>query len=442
MSSARREKVKGAILAFLVILSLGLSLGLWWGAAGPLTGGELWREQPASAPSPPAWSRVIRPGRLLLHGGEGKHALILPGSPAYDRLWGQGCERGAVLQGLGPPRQESLREGEARALREEGVALEALFWEPLPWDLLVQAYGLRGNFEDVEGFVFAPGRYPQVAVKRAGRLYPLEGARDRPYQALGDLLAGWTPQEALAVESPRLPPGWQGNGLFVPTLTELPRLASGFEPPPGYAQDMVRLFFPDPTLVRRIEERDGATIFTDGRLGLRLYPRGALEFTTPRAWESRGELDAEAALSAALAFLASHGGYPEEAVLWGCWPLRQEQRWLVLLALEAGGWPALAPEGVWSLVVGEQGVCEFRREAWVPWAPGKGSRRLFPLSEALLRLAAAEKGENPQVMDIYLAYLGFPGAGELHPAWVVRTERGTRTVDAITGKVTSLGGRR
>lgn len=446
----RWEKVKGGVLVLLVVLSLVLSFGVWWSAAGPLTGEELWRQEPPSVPPPPEWSQVVKPTRLFVHLGGDRHALFLPGSGGYQDLWEGGCVRAGLLAQLGPPAQEPLRDADARAL-DDGAFFEVRFGAPLPGSVVARAYGLRGGSEDpVEGFVVSPQRWPYVAVRRQGRVYPLEGGADRDYRTLAQLLSGLAAPEVLAKQggiplvAPALPEGWEaGPGLWVPKLGAVPRLAAGFVPPPGYGHTLVSEFFADPTVVRRIEERDGATIFTDGRSGLRVYPSGALEYNTPRATAARGSIEPDSAFSVALSFVTAHGGVPEGMVLWGCWSVRPEgeRAWRLGMGLLANGLVAVAPGGAVSLAVGEHGLYEYRAAAWIPWEKATGSHRIMPAQEALARLAARHP-DRTRVADVYLAYVGHPAAGgELRPAWIVRTDEESWAVDGVTGQVQSLGGR-
>lgn len=446
----RWEDAKSAVLALLVVLSLVLSFGLWWSAAGPLKGEELWKQETPSLPPLPDWSRVVVPTRLLVHASGDRHLLFSMGSDGYREIWEGGCLRTGLLDGVGPPVTQPLRDAEVRAL-EGGMLLEARFATPLPGSLVARAYRLRGDVGDsVEALVFTPERWPYIAIRRAGQLYPLEGAAERDFRLLAQIVSRlassgvMAPQGAIPLISPALPEGWEASpGLWVPKAATVPRLVAGFVPPPGYGHTLVGQFFADPTVVRRIEERDGATIFTDGRSGLRVYPSGALEYNTPRPPPARGGIGAEAALSVALSFLATHGGIPADMLLWGCWPVREEggQAWALGMGLAAHGLVVLAPGGAVSLAVGDQGLYGYRAAAWLPWQETAGSHRIMPAQEALVRLAPRHPG-RVLVEDMYLAYVGNPVvAGELRPTWVVRTGAALWAVDAVTGKVQSLEGR-
>ena len=376
--------------------------------------------------------------------------MFLPASAGYRDLWETGCAGGVVLAGLGPAAREPVRDAEARAL-EEAAFLEARFSAPLPGQTVARAYGIRGDLPNgVEGLLVTPGRWPFVAVRCEGRLYPLEGTADRDYRLLAQLLSSLEAPEAvekaggLPVVSPALPEGWEaGPRLWVPKVAAVPRLATGFVPPPGYGQALVGRFFADPGVVRRIEERDGATIFTDGRSGLRVYPSGALEYSTPRPTGTRGSIEPDAALSVALSFLAGHGGVPPGMVLWECRPARldEERAWTLEMGFLVNGMLAVAPGGAAGMAVGEQGLYEYRTAAWTPWREPGGSHRIMSAQDALARLGP-HHSRRVRVLDVYLAYAGPPAAaGELRPVWIVRTDGDRWAVDAVTGQVQVFGGR-
>jgi len=60
--------------------------------------------------------------------------------------------------------------------------------------------------------------------------------------------------------------------LWIPLLESVPALEIAVEEPEN--ERLVKIFFTRYNLVRRIDERDGATIYTDGERGLRIGRRG------------------------------------------------------------------------------------------------------------------------------------------------------------------------
>lgn len=70
---------------------------------------------------------------------------------------------------------------------------------------------------------------------------------------------------------------------------------------------LIRSFYLEPSL---IQEPDGTEIYTDGLQALRIFPSGALEYTTGRV-QSGSSLPRQTGLmEAAMSFISSHGGWP------------------------------------------------------------------------------------------------------------------------------------
>lgn len=74
-------------------------------------------------------------------------------------------------------------------------------------------------------------------------------------------------------------------------------------------------FFADFSVTRRIEEKDGTVIYTDGQQGLRVYDDGAIEYNLPVSREQRKTQSLYEAFKTAIDFVATHGGWPEGAYL-------------------------------------------------------------------------------------------------------------------------------
>lgn len=70
---------------------------------------------------------------------------------------------------------------------------------------------------------------------------------------------------------------------------------------------VIRSFYLEPSL---IQELDGTDIYTDGLQALRIFPSGALEYTTGRAQTGSSVPSQAGSLETALNFISSHGGWP------------------------------------------------------------------------------------------------------------------------------------
>ncbi len=80
-------------------------------------------------------------------------------------------------------------------------------------------------------------------------------------------------------------------------------------------EQLVRAFFIDTSMARRIEERDDAVYFTDGERGLRIYPSGRVEYTAPRLEHILSRVSYYSALQKGAENLSLYGGWSHEAFL-------------------------------------------------------------------------------------------------------------------------------
>lgn len=109
---------------------------------------------------------------------------------------------------------------------------------------------------------------------------------------------------------------WQitvrGN-IFVPPEPSAAELLLISEELPE--KELISAFFLDPAMARRIEERDGAIYFTDGKKGVRLYANGTLEFTAPSLEVFNSRISYSVALLDASENQSLYGGWPPGAFL-------------------------------------------------------------------------------------------------------------------------------
>ncbi len=74
-------------------------------------------------------------------------------------------------------------------------------------------------------------------------------------------------------------------------------------------EKLAKAFFLDLSYVRRIEERDGTRIYTDGQRGLRFYPDHFIQFNDPRIKSPQEPLEPERALNQGANMVSLYGGW-------------------------------------------------------------------------------------------------------------------------------------
>jgi hypothetical protein len=100
------------------------------------------------------------------------------------------------------------------------------------------------------------------------------------------------------------------NDIFLPI--ELPFLAPRSVIKESLdTEKLLRSIFVNTALTRRIEERDGAFIYTDGQRGLRLFDYGEMEFTSPKSEPGSESVSTVSALRRSAEYLELMGGWPD-----------------------------------------------------------------------------------------------------------------------------------
>ncbi len=303
------EKVKSALLFFLVGLSLFLTYQLWYGEQpAALLAEDVYERIVVERPRPLA--QVITPAAAAVV-AEGGLYVLREGDSDYYLLWETVS---AMLQELS---QERISENQI--LPEEARLLFNLTFKPaLPvgaeLPLMTGVFPLMAS--KLELYIFdneawlvlsadtinAPALQTQlpsdyVSVMReviaqigaGGKITyalldpnQLAGLADRNLELRGQI---YVPQEKIYLDTLLLKAEAIDRELLLKT------------------------FFIDYSLARMVEEKDGSLIYTDGERGLRLTNYG-LEYTYPRMDEAKVTLSYSDALTNCSSIISYHGGWP------------------------------------------------------------------------------------------------------------------------------------
>lgn len=433
------EAFGSLLLAVLVFLSLFQTGRLWYFSHLPI-------------PAPPAeydlqversgvdLGELLQPLAIILHQEGGKHLEFRPGQPGYSSLWQEGLALLPLQDGPLIP----VAYAEVRQARQEGVAVEYILPARLTVDQYRQAWGLERGKEEGPTIDRLLLRF----TKTTGS-YFLDNGQGEAYFSGKSLTVG-----DLSLHLPRgagnpvteLPTVFRGislsEGLYVPLVSPV---ISGLAlaPTKVASEQEARLFFVDPSLARKVEERDGAVFYTDGVGGLRIYPTGDLEYSLPQP--DRPPVKSRAALQKVAAFLKAHGGIPEGSFVKEIRPNPSSQamgegRVEVSVVLLREGLPLLGGNFPLEFQLTENGVSRFTRILRPISGPSPIKRTVVPVENLLSQVVKGEdepRRQIPRLTDVYLAYylppLGVP-ASYLRPVWVLETPAGARySFDAWTG---------
>ncbi len=128
-------------------------------------------------------------------------------------------------------------------------------------------------------------------------------------------------------------------------------------------KELISAFFLDPAMARRIEERDGATYFTDGKKGVRIYANGTLEFSAPSLEVFNSRIPYSVALLDAAENLSLYGGWPPRAFL-----ARREKTaggYRLFWRSYVKGFPLIDDESSCEMLVNDKGMPYYRRNFYL-----------------------------------------------------------------------------
>ncbi|NLY50023.1 MAG: hypothetical protein GX062_03345 [Firmicutes bacterium] len=413
------ERIKSIILALLVVFSVYLSF-LLAGHVPPRTvetppsvGGSYWGSGRSTL-------ALLAPARLVLHSSERTSIVIYPGRPQFTRLWNQAVD---VLQQLVVEelsrQPSSLSEWEAASDKE---ALELIFFFPLESEIWgpVLEYPVDLNLPwPTKRMLLVPGSKPEIYLAS-------QGGEVIKYNLHSTELTALTLEDEPATLCRELEaPLEVSQTVYVPAEPlSLPVLRMSGE---VVDQEIVAgSFFADLSLTRRIRERDGATIYSDGRRGVRVWADGSVEYNAPGV-ESGVGLPPAQALDRAVRFITQHGGWPPEVRLprlTTVSPLPGEKRYLISFNQFWNGLPLAEP--TLHVELSDRGVAKYQRSVlysvgnagWLE-ASSEG------LEEKIRRANKLEKGDK--IADVYLTYRKNSSIDEevlLVPVWAVETAAG------------------
>lgn len=348
-----KQKLTTLLLAVLVLSSLLLTYQLWYGRHRyNLVDEEASERVFFELPRPLA--DTITPERILISKGDSYH-LLRHGQECFALIWG---ELSSSLQAL------TRYEYRAKESLVEARPSLKVWFDPLlpvgsgtPWlhkDRYREISKLELWSDGEESWVVLqePAGGDEMALKLSGQLVSIvqeaipEGL-DRYILLTSDLL-GSLPAGQLTIKSELAVP--------LPPVV-MPELYLKRE---NLDQDsLVDAFFVDRSLVRKIQEKTGAVIYTDGAKGLRI--KQGVEFSDPVQEKSYTSLSYLSALSACSKYVCSYGGWPEELRLQKLVINSKDRMYRAYWKYYREGYPLVGANQAVSLAFSGSGLVEYCR---------------------------------------------------------------------------------
>lgn len=209
---------------------------------------------------------------------------------------------------------------------------------------------------------------------------------------------------------------------------------------------LLRSIFPNQPLVRRIEEREGAVIYTDGQKGLRLFDYGEVEFSSPKSEPGLERMTLLTALRRTAQYLQLMGGWPEQLFVGEVAPEGrmapedQGEIYAVTFFAAQHGMRLLQQTPPVRLRFSDRGVVSYNRRVLVLGAnTGRAKTLVNPLAAAAsLSDVRASLENRPAIREIFPAYYVPESAGPQGlslPVWAfVCSDGRTAVVHGHTGQ--------
>lgn len=358
-----RERVKTFILFGLVISSI------------VLTGQLLFGLPALETAAPPAYEQLVfgdlRPGtehlRPTLHfGGQGQWQVLQPWDESYAAAWDV---LNALFRVSGTPEASGSPEDEMVPPQEED-SLQIRFSFPASTPLSIWFPSPSLAEVSVDTLIWYE-KEPHLVWLRDGDNWQRIGLQPVPEELLERVSVAFNnaPQYWATDELE-----WQpltvatGQELLLPNnpLVVAPRVLKKENLD---TEKLLRSIFVDIALVRRIEERDGAFIYTDGQRGLRLFDHGELEYTSPKSEPGSEAMERIPALRRTAQYLQLLGGWPEHIFLDSMiateklsWNTRQWDTYHVSFLSVQHGMPLIGARAPITLLFSDRGVVYYNRQ--------------------------------------------------------------------------------
>lgn len=253
---------------------------------------------------------LVYPTDIVLHLGDEQHVVLYPSNVFYEEIFEK-----VSVRSFGGFRQIESRAIDWTTLREQRKGVELRFDEPLPAIIMDSIMHIEGMFpsgdqmlafdkiwittsetgEEVRTFFFQSGTSAVYEVSRAD----MTSKDVEQFVGFGEQ---YEPKFA-AMDT-----GNDGNVLYLPQAgLETVSLLMQIE---AYTPEQLQNnLFVNPGITRKLMERDGTEIYTDGKRGLQIdYDRQWMVYSDPIApVESNTQLSNH--LSAAVQFVNQHGGW-------------------------------------------------------------------------------------------------------------------------------------
>ena len=409
-----RDSILGWTLIVLVVISLFLSFTIWSQVPGNFSAFKMGQEDKKVEPI-----YTVSPEKILVYFGNSFSTLLKPSSPLYDETWSIARELLKTRSNASPELLGNISRESFKRVR----GLEVFFPTSLPANFLKQLFNIEGvDFTALDGklinsFLLLDDNALSVyLVDSEDNLYRIGKGSESPElnETIKDIDSLDPPLYANLTADVNLKV--VGDVYVSLSLYELPVYTLKREQ--ISEEQIATKFFPDFSITRRIQERDGTVIYTDGQQGLRLYADGAFEYSMPVSRDTKKAQSFYESFNTAIDFIADHGGLPANAYLASYEEVSDPSgtAYVFKFKISANGFKVVNAHDFINITVEGGQVRNYNRK------PSFSTKQIgiLDLMTPVEALNTAVSTKNIKVIDdIYPAYV--LENEELKPVWVVET---------------------
>lgn len=409
-----RDSILGWTLIMLVVISLFLSFTIWSQVPGNFSALRMIDDNKKVDPT-----LTVSPEKILVYLGNSFSTILKPSSPLYDKTWSIAKELLRTQSNASPELIGNIDRDDFKRIK----GLEMFFPTPLPANFLKQLFNIEiGDFSLLDGklinsFLLVNNEELSVyLVDSEDFLYKIgKGSNQQDLNRIikeidssdHPLYAGLTADVNFKVV---------GDVYISLSPYELPVYSLKQEQ--ISEEQIASKFFPDFSITRRIQERDGTVIYTDGQQGLRFYDDGAFEYNMPVSKDTKRAQSLNEGFNTAIDFIATHGGLPTDAYLASYEEINGPSGPIYIFKFKicANGFKIINTDDFINITVdGNQVKNYYRAPSFTIKQTG-----ILDLMTPVEALNTAVSTKNIKVInDVFPAYI--EEDGELKPVWVVET---------------------
>lgn len=409
------EKVKSILLILLIFLSLVLTYMLWFGRP-PLQEGVVPRYEYAYFTHPRLLPEIVQPSEIIFYEEENIIHLYRRGDKEYIHLWEKGLD--FLDKRLEMHNAKIISREDADGIFETFSSKLVYVFKPyfpleflskttvfpdleieraiILWEEELAYVVLEGKdnlllplsrTEELYEELIPEGKNPHILLSASQPLkIPLEESPDHQ-ESNQELIV----DESDENEDESELHSWEievSGEIFIPE-SDIWAAEVFLKKEEINVEQLVRAFFFDLSMARRIEERDGALYFTNGEKGLRIYPSGLVEYTAPRLERVLSNMSYGTALQKGAESQSLYGGWFPDTYLSEAIQFLGGYKFFWCTFHE--GFPLEGENTGSEMIINEQGVSFYHRSFHMVSEEISERQQFRPYDEAIYRVLSLNR---------------------------------------------------